>query len=647
MAACYGSDSDSDASSEDVSLPKFTHERRFHNPTYAGTRALAVDLGTPESKNKRKETVALEMDDVKNVRNDFSDSDLNDFVTGDTPPAPKQVGKSVKKWQTDRRLPSASGGLHASMKATGGTSKISSSARRTLITNSPTLGVNTKNVESADFTALSAKRKSLTLSNKVSSLEKEKPTSTLGRSWENVDLLPRKVPRTLSVRQDDFHLEATEDTDDGDTSDSYLQTQFSQKKIEEFRRQLASRQNRHKAIEDHSQEVRVEISSEDEDNPDFQFKSKLTSTILGKSSTIHVPDSQGGSLGASCRDLQGRHTFTKGVARHISGSSKSKRPKENIESCFGRETNEQRIDLESNSDESQSEEVFAQKVVPRVSDQKLVKVKLEKEDILNTKRKYYCKATCLRKLGAKVIRETRENYFRQDTQHRPSSLQWLVQGREDEHKGDGGVGRGNQKFSRGRFKIKGVSVCRKAFKAVFCISNNMLQRLQDSSSGSLYSPRLGGKPLSNTSCVVIAWMKNFFETHCESLPNKDIVHLPDNYSKLEVWNLYKSTYETLDRDSSIGYRRWCKLWSNNFSHVKIPVVNRFSVCADCEKFKSIREKAVTPEEKRKTIYIIFNMLFANFFSLKFYHHAIMKSYFHFFCRERRYATCKTSETTIS
>src|SRR5450759_2559561 len=164
-----------------MSLPKFTHKRRFHKPTFGGTRALAVGLGTPESKQKCKETVALEVDEMKNARTDFSDSDLNDFGTGDTLPAPKHVGKSVEKWQTNRRLPSASGGLHASMKATGGTSKISSSAKRTLITNSPTLGVDTNNVQSADFTALSEKRKSLTLSNKVSSLEKGKSASTLGK----------------------------------------------------------------------------------------------------------------------------------------------------------------------------------------------------------------------------------------------------------------------------------------------------------------------------------------------------------------------------------------------------------------------------------------------------------------------------------
>ena len=629
MAACYGLDSDSDASSEDKSLPKITHNRRFRKPIFGSSLLLPKPVTTTESKKQSQKSLASEVGEVKSTRIDFSDSDLNDFVTGDTPPAPKRAGKCVRKWHSDRRLANAAGDLHASMKVTGGTSKTSSTAKKVLYSNSPTLGVRINNVQSGDFTALSPKKSNMTLTKKVSILEKGKSTSSLGSTWENDNLIPLKVPKTLSVRQNEFPLKAIPDSDDVDTSDSELQTQFSQKKIEEFRKQLTARQNRHKANQDHSQEVRVEISSEDEDIPSLPLKSRLTSTILGKSSTTHVPDSQVGSLGEMRQSLQGRHSFTKGVSRQISRPSNSKRPKKSIETSFGAQKNQQRIELESNSDGSQSEEIVEQKVVPRVSDQKLIKVKLEKEDILTTKRKYCCKATCLRKLGAKIIRETRENYFRQSTQHRPSSLQWLVQTREDERKGDECVNRDTQKYSRGKFKIKGVSVCRKAFKAVFCISNNMLQRLQDPSSGSLYSPRMGGKPLSNTSCVVIAWMKNFFQTHCESLPNKDIVHLPDNYSKLEVWNLYKSTYGTLDIDSKVGYRRWCKLWSSNFSHVKIPVVNRFSVCADCEEFKSIREKAVTPDEKRKIIFNIFDILFSTFVSFQIRYHAIMKSYFPF------------------
>ena len=272
--------------------------------------------------------------------------------------------------------------------------------------------------------------------------------------------------------------------------------------------------------------------------------------------------------------LAGGQSFSKGAAREVSRWSNSKRPKENIQSG---QSSQHQIDLEDYSDDSQPEDIQVPKVVPRVSREKMLQVKLEKEDIRNTKRKYCCKQSCLGKLGGKLIHETRKNYFRQESQHRPSSLQWLVQGKEDKRDGHQDGGRYIQKNSRGKFRIKGHPVCRIAFKAVFCISNNLLQRLQGSNNASLYSPRLGGRPLSNATCVVTTWMKNFFETHCESLPNKDIVHLPDNFSKFKVWNLYKSTYQILDRDSSVSYRTWCKLWSRNFAHVKIPVVNRFSV----------------------------------------------------------------------
>jgi hypothetical protein len=127
----------------------------------------------------------------------------------------------------------------------------------------------------------------------------------------------------------------------------------------------------------------------------------------------------------------------------------------------------------------------------------------------------------------------------------------------------------------------------------------MLTRLSRLKNQNLEYPKSVGKAITDASYVVISWMKNFFETHCESLPNKEVVHLPDNYSKLEVYNLYKSSFVKMDSTVNISYRNWCKLWEKRFPLVKIPAVNRFSVCADCEEFKSIREKAITAEDKSK------------------------------------------------
>ena len=143
-----------------------------------------------------------------------------------------------------------------------------------------------------------------------------------------------------------------------------------------------------------------------------------------------------------------------------------------------------------------------------------------------------------------------------------------------------------------------------------------------------------GRTISDTSLLVKTWMKHFFDTHCESLPNKDVVHLPDNYSKFEVWNIYKSTLGDVRRSANISYKRWLKIWLAHFPSVKIPTVNRFSACADCEEFKSFCEKAVTPEDKSKIIIYPYLISLSSFAILNLLLHDFMKTHIFLFSRKR-------------
>jgi len=319
------------------------------------------------------------------------------------------------------------------------------------------------------------------------------------------------------------------------------------------------------------------------------FKNKLTSTILGRKKDTWVSDTEGRS-GAQQKDIVSKSKFTGGSSQ-MGKTRKSLRREHNAFSNV----------VEEDNSDFQSDEELPPVKVARVSNATLVKVKLEKEDINTTRRKYCCHNTCLRKIGGKAIREARENYFRLNSQDRPLSLQWLVR--------QSGIRNDEDFKNKGRqaraYKILGHKVCREGFKTVFCVGNHMLTRLSKLKNQNLEWPKSVGKAITDASYVVVSWMKNFFETHCESLPNKKVVHLPDNYSKLEVYNLYKSTFVKLDTTANISYRSWCKLWKAHFPLVKIPAVNRFSACADCEEFKSIREKAITAEEKSKLNIIYF------------------------------------------
>jgi hypothetical protein len=242
----------------------------------------------------------------------------------------------------------------------------------------------------------------------------------------------------------------------------------------------------------------------------------------------------------------------------------------------------------------------------RVNDQKFAKVKLEKEDILATKRKSCCKHLCLLKLGTRGIRHAREKYFRLKCQDRPLSLQWLV-GEGDTQNEDqirfGGEDFRPQNSLMCEYKIFGRGVCRHAFKLIFCIGNHTLDRLRFLKNQSVEVKKPLGRVRGSLSYILESWMQDFFHNNCEKLPNKDILHLPDSFSKLEVWKIFKSTFADFDKTEKVTYRYWCKMWTNHFPNVKIPKLNRFGVCADCEEFKTIREKAVTADEKSKKLFV--------------------------------------------
>ncbi len=152
---------------------------------------------------------------------------------------------------------------------------------------------------------------------------------------------------------------------------------------------------------------------------------------------------------------------------------------------------------------------------------------------------------------------------------------------------------------RTTYKVLDNECCRKAFKLVFCVGNHMLDRLRRKKNQDVMAERPLGRPKNALYFIVEQWMKDYFEFNCEKLPNKEIIHLPDSLSKWDVWKTFRSTFPSLEKAVQVNYRYWCRIWEKDFPHVKIPNVNRFGVCADCEEFKTIRDKAVTSDDKSK------------------------------------------------
>ncbi len=97
---------------------------------------------------------------------------------------------------------------------------------------------------------------------------------------------------------------------------------------------------------------------------------------------------------------------------------------------------------------------------------------------------------------------------------------------------------------------------------------------------------------------VVQWLNGFFCKNVDSQPDKDIHHLPDNWTKMEVYETFKSEM-TLREEQDVAYSYFCRIWLKHYSWVRIPSRSRFSTCAPCTEFKALRDKATLEEEKSK------------------------------------------------
>lgn len=615
MAACFDSNSDSDASSDDVSLPFFKKVGRFHKSLLVPPVHFTPSSLTPESKLKSQPKTSIVSKDFENIPSRVSEDSSEDYITGDTPPAPKRHMTKQKGAQDLKEVGKSVVKLHDIMKHNLTSTKVVGRGKEVLHDIMKHPRMKSKKVLDYDFTR-----------------PKKLPLPSLkGKVISKRECLPR-IPESHSSEESDWNVEPlgvlkekkrlsekdveflgspidTQGEDESQDEDDFrgqdYKDQFSQKSISAFQKQLQARQRRH-TLED-LQQLRsmspVDISSSDsEERHDPIFISGLTSAILGRRNDSFVADSQFGTHSGrkvvESKSRYGETSFRSGGTEKLRGVG-----------CSSVNVVQDVEEIEDSS--SRSDDELPPRKVARLTRRKMVEVKLEKDDIETTRRKYCCQNTCLRKLGYKSIREAREKYFRLNSQDRPLSLQWLVRKSEIGIEDDSESKKDSLRHDRA-YKVLDVLVCRKAFKAVFCVGNHMLSRLSKLKNDNLQYHKPVGAPITHTSYVVISWMKTFFDTHCESLPNKEVVHLPDNYSKLEVYNVYKSSFVNLDTSCNITYRRWCKLWNIHFPLVKIPQVNRFSVCADCEEFKSIREKAVTTEDRGEFKYDFFSIIFVHF-----------------------------------
>jgi hypothetical protein len=152
------------------------------------------------------------------------------------------------------------------------------------------------------------------------------------------------------------------------------------------------------------------------------------------------------------------------------------------------------------------------------------------------------------------------------------------------------------------YLINGNSFCRKGFKKLFSVGNNRLYKINSN----IFS-RVTNNPYcretTSTHQNVVHWLNEFFSKNVNSQPDNDIHHLPDNWTKMEVYEAFKNE-TTLREEQEVTYSYFCRIWQKHYSRVRIPSRSRFSTCAPCTKFKAMRDKATLEEEKSKYITLV-------------------------------------------
>jgi hypothetical protein len=83
----------------------------------------------------------------------------------------------------------------------------------------------------------------------------------------------------------------------------------------------------------------------------------------------------------------------------------------------------------------------------------------------------------------------------------------------------------------------------------------------------------------------------------------DIIHIPDNFSRREIYDLYKGYAEGVEENGNfIIYAYFTRKWKKQFKNVHIPKKSRMGICSICATLKSRRDKY---EGEKRGMYLLF------------------------------------------
>ena len=144
------------------------------------------------------------------------------------------------------------------------------------------------------------------------------------------------------------------------------------------------------------------------------------------------------------------------------------------------------------------------------------------------------------------------------------------------------------------YRVGNVLLCRKAFKRIHSIGNLRLSRIQTrlEKDPTFYSDDYQGRITGPSTHIAISWMHDFFSKHGESMPNRETIHIPDNFTRQEIYNLCKDYVQGGKGNGNfIKYAYFIRVWKNKFNNVCIPKRSRMGICSTCASLKEMRDRS--------------------------------------------------------
>jgi hypothetical protein len=118
-------------------------------------------------------------------------------------------------------------------------------------------------------------------------------------------------------------------------------------------------------------------------------------------------------------------------------------------------------------------------------------------------------------------------------------------------------------------------------------------------------------------------MRDFFSKHGECMTDRDTIHIPDNFSRRKIYNLYKGYVESVEGNGNfITYAYFTRIWKKQFNNVCIPKKSRMGICSICATLKSRRDKS---EGAERGMYLLFCFFLIEYLSTM----KTCDQYFHF------------------